>query len=105
MSVTVYVPNDSTAIGVGANATAQAISRIAAERGIDLRFAELKGSVHEQVDRYSLLHGAMPDHTARTTGEAVKAYLRESGVPWTDWEDAAQSVNRPAETRPGEAGG
>ena len=37
MSVTVYVPNDSTAIGVGANATAQAISRIAAERGIDLR--------------------------------------------------------------------
>ncbi len=37
MSVTVYVPNDSAAIGVGANATAQAISRIAAERGIDLR--------------------------------------------------------------------
>lgn len=57
------------------------------ERGVDLRFAELKGSVHEQVDRYSLLHGAMPDHTARTTGEAVKAYLRESGVSWTDWED------------------
>ena len=33
MSVTVYVPNDSAAIGIGANATAQAISRIAAERG------------------------------------------------------------------------
>lgn len=75
------------------------------ERGIDLRFAELKGSVHEQVDRYSLLHGAMPDHTARTTGEAVKAYLRESGVPWTDWEDAAQPGNRSTETPPGEAGG
>lgn len=65
------------------------------ERGIDLRFAELKGSVHEQVDRYSLLHGTMPDHTARTTGEAVRAYLRGSGVAWTDWEDQT-----PGETRP-----
>jgi formate dehydrogenase iron-sulfur subunit len=37
VSVTVYVPNDSAAIGVGANATAQAIARIAAERGADLR--------------------------------------------------------------------
>lgn len=71
-----------------------------AERRIELRFAELKGSVHEQVDRYSLLHGQMPDHTARTTGEAVKAYLRESGVEWLDWED------RPAgETPPGDTTG
>lgn len=37
MSVTVYVPNDSAAIGLGANATAQAISKIAAERGISIR--------------------------------------------------------------------
>ena len=28
-----------------------------------------------------------PDHSARTTGEAVRAYLRDSQVPWTDWED------------------
>ena len=71
-----------------------------ADRRIELRFAELKGSVHEQVDRYSLLHGQMPDHTARTTGEAVKAYLRESGVEWLDWED------RPAgETPPGDTTG
>jgi formate dehydrogenase iron-sulfur subunit len=37
MSVTVYVPNDSAAIGIGANATAQAISKMAAERGIPIR--------------------------------------------------------------------
>ncbi|MBM3851146.1 MAG: formate dehydrogenase, partial [Verrucomicrobia bacterium] len=37
MSVTVYVPNDSAAIGVGAHDTAEAIARIAAERGISLR--------------------------------------------------------------------
>ena len=37
MSVTVYVPNDSAAIGVGANDTAQAIVRVAAERGIPIR--------------------------------------------------------------------
>lgn len=69
-----------------------------AERRIELRFAELKGSVHEQVDRYSLLHGQMPDHTARTTGEAVKAYLRESGVEWLDWEDHAAGETPPGDT-------
>jgi MFS superfamily sulfate permease-like transporter len=59
------------------------------ERGIDLRFAELKGTVHERVDAYLDFHGPMPDHTARTTGEAVRSYLRTSGVSWVDWEDRA----------------
>jgi MFS superfamily sulfate permease-like transporter len=57
--------------------------------GIELRFAELKGTVHERVDRYRAFHGEMPDHTARTTGEAVKAYLRTHEVQWVDWEDRA----------------
>jgi len=56
-------------------------------RGIDLRFAELKGHVHERVDAYRDFHGPMPDHSARTTGEAVRNYLRSSGVHWVDWED------------------
>lgn len=73
------------------------------ERGIDLRFAELKGSVHEQVDRYSATHGTMPDHTARTTGEAVRAYLHESGVEWTDWEDRIGDAS--GDDTSGEAGG
>ena len=56
-------------------------------RNIELRFAELKGTVHERVDRYRAFHSEMPDHTARTTGEAVKAYIRAHDVHWVDWED------------------
>lgn len=37
MSITVHVPGDSAAIGVGANDTAEAIARIAAERGLSVR--------------------------------------------------------------------
>lgn len=54
---------------------------------IELRFAELKGTVHERVDRYRVFHGDMPDHTARTTGQAVKAYIQAYDVHWVDWED------------------
>jgi len=54
---------------------------------IELRFAELKGTVHERVDRYQVFGHDMPEHTARTTGQAVKAYLADFGVPWVDWED------------------
>jgi hypothetical protein len=43
--------------------------------------------VHERVDRYKVFHGDMPDHTARTTGQAVKAYIEAYHVHWVDWED------------------
>lgn len=56
-------------------------------RRIDLRFAELKGTVREQVDRYPVLHGRVREHTARTTGQAVKDYLKDYDVEWVDWED------------------
>jgi high affinity sulfate transporter 1 len=58
-----------------------------AVRHIELRFAELKGTVHERVDRYKVFHGDMPDHTARTVGQAVKAYIEAYRVTWVDWED------------------
>jgi high affinity sulfate transporter 1 len=58
-----------------------------AARDVELRFAELKGTVHERVDRYKVFHGDMPDHTARTTGQAVKAYIEAYHVHWVDWED------------------
>jgi MFS superfamily sulfate permease-like transporter len=54
---------------------------------IELRFADLKGTVHDRVDRYAVFGHDMPEHTARTTGQAVKAYLADFGVPWVDWED------------------
>lgn len=56
---------------------------------VELRFAELKGTVHERVDRYRAFHDHMPDHTARTTGQAVKAYIQDYDVHWVDWEDRA----------------
>ena len=36
MSVTVYVPNDSTALAVGADTTARAISDVASKRGLEV---------------------------------------------------------------------
>jgi high affinity sulfate transporter 1 len=57
------------------------------DRGVELRFAELKGTVHDRVDRYGVNLGEMPEHTARTTGQAIKAYVKEFDIPWVDWED------------------
>ena len=56
-------------------------------RGVEFRFAELKGTVRDRVDAYRVFRDSHPDHSARTTGEAVRAYLRDSQAAWTDWED------------------
>ncbi|MEI7548212.1 MAG: SulP family inorganic anion transporter, partial [Actinomycetota bacterium] len=66
-----------------------------ATRGIELRFAELKGTVRDRLQRYGVFDGdALPDlppstqrFAARTVGEAVKQYLDEQHVEWLDWED------------------
>jgi high affinity sulfate transporter 1 len=56
-------------------------------RGVDLRFAEMKGHVRDRLLRYGF-DGVDPQaHFARTTGEAVKAYVRDTGTDWVDWED------------------
>jgi high affinity sulfate transporter 1 len=54
---------------------------------VELRFAELKGTVHDRVDRYGISLGDEALHTARTTGQAIKAYVQDYGVEWVDWED------------------
>ena len=59
-------------------------------QGVELRFAELKGTVRDRVERFGVFRDGMQNQTARTTGQAVKAYVRESGVHWVDWEDAGQ---------------
>jgi high affinity sulfate transporter 1 len=56
-------------------------------RGITLKFAELKGTVHERLERYHVFTAGMPDHSARTIGEAVKQFRRDYSVEWIDWED------------------
>lgn len=54
--------------------------------GIDLRFAELKGVVRDRLERYGMEVPRLL-HTERTTGEAVRRYVADHAVEWTDWED------------------
>ena len=56
-------------------------------RGIEMRFAELKGTVHDRLDRYQVFDRGTPNHSARTIGEAVKQYLTDFPIEWLDWED------------------
>lgn len=56
-------------------------------RGIEFRFAELKGTVRDRLERYGVFEHDAPRAVARTVGEAVKQYLVEQQVEWVDWED------------------
>jgi high affinity sulfate transporter 1 len=56
-------------------------------RHVTLAFAELKGHVRDVLDRFRLVDLIGENRFYRTVGEAVKAYVREEGVEWTDWED------------------
>jgi STAS domain len=58
-----------------------------AAAGIRLRFAELKGPVKDVLAGYGLLARLGPDALAPTLGVAVKRYLADNDVEWTDWED------------------
>jgi high affinity sulfate transporter 1 len=66
-----------------------------AAEGVDLRFAEMKDPVKDRLKRYALYQRFGDDHFYPTVGAAVSAYLEETGVEWTDWED------RSAPTHPG----
>jgi high affinity sulfate transporter 1 len=70
----------------GADAIEELVRHLA-QRGAVLRFAELKGHVRERLQSYGLVELIGPDHFARTTGEGVRAYVRDAGVDWIDWED------------------
>jgi len=59
------------------------------------RFAEMKDPVKDRLKRYALYQRFGDDHFYPTVGAAVSAYLEETGVEWTDWED------RSAPTHPG----
>ena len=56
-------------------------------RGIELAFAELKGTVRDLLVPYGIVDRLGPDRFYRTVGQAVKDYVADTGVPWTDWED------------------
>lgn len=70
----------------GAEVVQELLGRLQ-ELGVELRFAEMKGHVREHLLRYGF-DGPDPEtHFARTTGEAVKTYVRDTGTDWVDWED------------------
>ena len=56
-------------------------------RHVTLAFAELKGHMRDVLDRFRLVDLIGANRFYRTVGEAVKAYVREEGVEWTDWEE------------------
>ncbi|HEU4400154.1 MAG TPA: sulfate permease [Actinomycetota bacterium] len=57
------------------------------QQGVTLAFAELKGPVKDRLRRYGLLAAVGEDRFFPTVGTAVEGYLRETGVPWVDWEE------------------
>jgi high affinity sulfate transporter 1 len=57
-------------------------------RGIGLSFAELKGPVKDKVVRYGLESRFATPAFPPTVGSAVRSYIDEFDIPWTDWEDA-----------------
>ncbi len=54
---------------------------------IELAFAELKGPVKDSLRRYGLFERVGERRFYPTVGSAVSAYIEETGVDWTDWED------------------
>lgn len=56
-------------------------------RGVEIRFAELKGHVRERLERYGVLERLGGGRLARTTGEAVRFWIEDTGAEWVDWED------------------
>lgn len=58
-----------------------------AASGVRLGFAELKGPVKDVLRGYGLLSRMGGDALSPTLGTAVKRYLADHDVEWTDWED------------------
>jgi high affinity sulfate transporter 1 len=56
-------------------------------RGIELAFAELKGTVRDHLVPYGIVDRLGPDRFYETVGRAVKDFVAGTGVAWTDWED------------------
>ena len=62
-----------------------------AAQHVTLAFAELKGHVREQLERYRTPDARPVPPVYRTIGEAVHTYQRAEGVEWDDWEDRSGS--------------
>lgn len=68
---------------------------------VRLVFAELKGSVRDRLVPYGLVDRIGREYFFRTTSEAVRAYVRASGVSWRDWDDDSGPANGGEGPEPG----
>ncbi len=70
-------------------------------RGIDLGFAEMKDPVKDRLRRFGLVETIGHDRFYPTIGVAVKTFVDEHDVEWTDWEDARnQTAKADAASQP-----
>lgn len=76
-----------TDIDTTAAAALKALVDDLSRRGVEVRFAELKGTVRDRLNRYEVFDSSHPVRSSRTIGEAVKRYLHDYQQPWVDWED------------------
>ncbi len=73
---------DSTAADMITN-----LDRELAAQGIDLAFAELRDPMKDRLRTFGILEQIGHEKFYLTLGQAVRAYVEETGVHWIDWED------------------
>jgi high affinity sulfate transporter 1 len=61
--------------------------------GIEFGFAEMKGPVKDGLRLYGLYDRLGDDRFYPTIGSAVRGYVRDHRVPWTDWEEEAEEAD------------
>ena len=62
-------------------------------RGIEFGFAEMKGPVKDHLRLYGIYERLGDERFYPTIGSAVRAYVQDHRVPWTDWEDEAEEAS------------
>lgn len=91
-----------TNVDVTAADTLDALDHELERAGIDLRFAELKDPVKDQLKRFGLFEQFGKERFFPTMGQAVSGYVAAHDVEWIDWEDRPR--RRPRTRRTSEAG-
>ena len=66
-----------------------------AREGVELHFAQLKGTVKDRLKGYGIYARLGDAAFHPTVGTAVRAYLFGHPVPWTDWEEEAGTPGAP----------
>jgi len=72
--------------------------------GVELRFAEMKDPVKDELKRFGFYKRLGEDAFFYTVGQAVRAYRDSHPVPWDDWEDRELQAARGEAHRAGEPG-